>query len=371
MKAHLTDCILPFWKKLRDDEHGGFYGQVNYNLELNKQADKGAILNSRILWFFSNAYLTLGDKSCLEYAKHAYEFLKKAFLDKERGGLYWSADYKGEALETTRYTYNQAFAVYALASYYDASKDVGALHLAYELVHIIEAYYKDEGGYLEAFNSQFMLLENEKLSGNGVIAGRTMNTLLHILEAYTELYRVQKNPQIAEKLKVVLALFETKVYNPEKKRLEVYFDFEYNSLVDITSYGHDIEASWLIDRATDVLELPRLEFTKILAAQIHSIALDTDFSVFNEDEGGEIDKKKVWWVQAEAILGFLNAGYDETAEKIWGFMKANIIDKRENSEWLNELNPDNSPKEMDIVNEWKCPYHGGRMCFEIMNKGEF
>jgi mannobiose 2-epimerase len=367
IKAHLTDCIIPFWKSLRDDEHGGYYGRVDFHLAQNRQADKGAILNSRILWFFSNAYLTLRDESCLKHAKHAYEFLKKAFLDKKRGGLYWSADYKGNPAETARYTYNQAFAVYALASYYDASRDTEALHTAYGLVRIIETYYKDDDGYLEAFDSKYKLLENEKLSGNGITAGRTMNTLLHIYEAYTELFRVDQKPGIAEKLQWILNVLESKIYNPEKKRLESYFDFEYNSLTDLTSYGHDIEASWLIDRGTDLLDIPRLEFTKTLAKQIHDIALDKDGSVFYENEAGKINKTKVWWVQAEAALGFLNAGYTEAAERAWEFIKTHVIDKRENSEWFNELDENNMPFETDMANEWKCPYHGGRFCFEIIN----
>ncbi|MCL2639129.1 MAG: AGE family epimerase/isomerase [Oscillospiraceae bacterium] len=367
IKSHLTGVIIPFWKKLKDEEFGGFYGRMDFNLKVHKAADKSGILNSRILWFFSNAFLTLGDKDCLEDARHAYVFLKKAFLDKTHNGVYWSVTHDGKPQDVTKYTYNLAFAVYALASYYDASKDYEALDLAYELVKIIEKKCRDEAGYLEAFDREFKPIENEQLSENGVIAKRTMNTLLHVYEAYTELYRVHKNPNVEAKLKQMLEIFAEKVYNPEKKRLDVFFDLDYKSLIDLTSYGHDIEASWLIDRGTDVLGLPRLALTKSLAEQIHKIALDEDGSVFNEDEAGNVDTKKVWWVQAEAVLGFLNAGYTETAERIWNYIKARMIDSREGSEWLNELLKDGTPIEMDIVNGWKCPYHNGRMCFEVVN----
>jgi len=367
IKTHLTDNIIPFWKNLKDAEFGGFYGEMDYELRLNRKADKGGILNSRILWFFSNSYLTLGDGSCLEYARHAYDFLKKAFTDAEYGGVYWSAAYDGKPQDTTKYTYNQAFAIYALASYYDASGDSEALGLAYELLRVVETVCRDKAGYSEAFDRKFKPVSNEQLSENGVIAHRTMNTLLHVYEAYTELYRVDSSPDIARKLEWLLDLFTEKIYNPRERRLDVFFDPDYRPIIDLTSYGHDIEASWLLDRGTEVLGVPRLEFTATLAERIHAIALDTDGSVFNECEAGQADTRKVWWVQAEAILGFLNAGYTEAAERIWDYIKARFIDPRQGSEWLNELHRDGSPIEsMPIVNLWKCPYHNGRMCFEVI-----
>jgi mannobiose 2-epimerase len=372
IKTHLTDNIIPFWKALRDDEFGGFYGEMDYELRLNKKADKGGILNSRILWFFSNAYLVLGDKTCLDYAKHAYEFLKNTFTDKKHGGILWSEQ------DDTKYTYNQAFAVYALSSYYAASKDTEALNLAYELVRIIETLCRDNTGYLEAFDREFKPIENNQLSENNIIAERTMNTLLHVYEAYTELYRVDENPEMAARLTWLLDIFAEKIYNPQEKRLDVFFDLDYTPLINLCSYGHDIEASWLIDRGLEVLNNPEYTarikpITKALAEQIHSIALDKNndyISMFNECEAGRVDTKKVWWVQAEAVLGFMNAGYTETAEKIWEYIKEYMIDKREGSEWYNELYKDNTPIEnMPIVNLWKCPYHNGRMCLEIISKG--
>jgi mannobiose 2-epimerase len=362
VKSHLENCIIPFWRNLRDSEFGGFYGELDYELRLHKHADKGCILNSRILWFFANT----GD---LPHAKHAYEFLKSAFTDAEYGGVYWAADYSGKPSDTTKYTYNQAFAVYALASYYIASKDAEALQSAYELVRVIEEKCRDEAGYLEAFDREFNPIENEQLSENNVIADRTMNTLLHVFEAYSELYRADKNSGIAEKLKWMLKLFESRIYNPQKRRLDVFFDLDYRPIIDLTSYGHDIEASWLIARGAEILGVPAPAFTRELAAQIRAAALDADGSVFNENEAGRVDTRKVWWVQAEAVLGFLHAGYIEEAARIWEYIKAHIIDTRQGSEWLNELNADNTPiKEKAIVDLWKCPYHNGRMCLEIIRR---
>ena len=190
VRKELTEHIIPFWKGLRDEEYGGYYGYLSYELKLNKKAIKGCILNSRILWFFSNAYLLLGDESLLAEARHAYEFMTRFCLDREYGGIFWSLNYDGTVFDSTKHTYNQAFAIYALSSYYDASGDEEALKEAQALQKIIEEKCTDAIGYLEAFKADFSPESNEKLSENGVMAEKTMNTLLHVLEAYTELYRV-------------------------------------------------------------------------------------------------------------------------------------------------------------------------------------
>jgi mannobiose 2-epimerase len=381
IKEHLIKDILPFWQSIKDDEFGGFYGEMDFDLNLYRQADKGCILNSRILWFFSNAYMTLSQKEYLAYAEHAYEFLRKAFYDQENGGVFWAVTYDGRPSDDTKHTYNQAFAVYGLASYYGVTKDKEALALAYSLVDRIEDFCKDEIGYLEAFDRYFKPSSNEKLSENGVMASRTMNTLLHVLEAYTELYRVDDSIVIANKMRWMLDLFADKVYNSNKERLEVFFDDQMNSLLDLNSYGHDIEASWLIDRSVEILDDPEYTakltpITKALASHIHSVAMD-ETSLFNECERGEVDTKKVWWVQAEAMLGFLNAYQKDPAKKeylasvakIWDFTKTYMIDHRKGSEWFFELYKDGTPiVTKEIVGPWKCPYHNGRMCFEVLNR---
>ncbi|HHX12585.1 MAG TPA: N-acylglucosamine 2-epimerase [Clostridiales bacterium] len=382
VKEQLVGNIIPFWKSLKDDTYGGFYGEVNYDLDILRHSIKGGIFNSRILWFFSNAYITLKDEECLKYADYAYVFLRDYLIDKEYGGVYWSVSYDGKAEDDSKHTYNQAFAIYGLASYYDATGNKEALNLAYQLVDKVENMCKDQGGYLEAFDREFGPQDNEKLSENGVMASRTMNTLLHVLEAYTELYRVDKSEEIAEYIKFMLDLFADKVYNKNLRRLDVFFDKDWNCIIDLNSYGHDIEASWLVDRACEVLDDEEytkkiFEITKDLADHIHSVGLDEDSSLYNECENGIIDTKKVWWVQAEAIIGFVN-GYEKdlsrrdyllTARKVWDYMVDYVIDKRAGGEWFNELYKDGTPiKEKEIAGPWKCPYHNGRMCFEIINR---
>lgn len=384
IKKHLVDDIIPFWKGLKDVQRGGFYGAMDYKLNLHKKAIKGCILNSRILWFFSNAYLTIQDEECLSYATHAYRFLEDAFYDKKNGGVFWSVSYDGKPHDDTKHTYNQAFAIYALSSYYDVSHDKNALKLAYELMEKIETACRNEGGYLEAFDRRFCPVDNEKLSENGVMASRTMNTLLHVFEAYTELYRVDGNKKVADRMYSILDIFADKVYNPKERRLEVFFDSEYHSLIDLNSFGHDIETAWLLDRGVEILGNSEYEkritpITKELTAHIHSVARDLskdEVSLYNEIEDGRVDSKKVWWVQAEAVLGFLNGfqkdssrqDYLESAGKIWDYIKDHMIDKRKGSEWLNELKKDGTPIKKEIVGPWKCPYHNGRMCFEVINR---
>lgn len=381
IQNHLVKDIIPFWKNLRDDENGGYYGWVGYDLKVDKKAVKGCILNSRILWFFSNAYTMLKDESLLQEADHAFAFLKEHCADRENGGIFWSIRYDGTPEDTTKHTYNQAFAIYALSSYYEASGKQEALDMAKELFYIIETKCTDEIGYKEAFDKAFHEIENDKLSENGVIAAKTMNTLLHVFEAYTELYRVAKLPEVGEKLHWIMETFAHKVYNPELHRQEVFFDENMKSIIDLHSYGHDIETAWLIDRGVEVLGDPAMEallspITRDLTAQIYKVAFD-GHSLANECERGVVNTHRIWWVQAETVIGFLNGyqkdpsrkEYLQAAESEWQFIKDHVIDKRAGSEWYWEVDEDGRPyPDRPIVEPWKCPYHNGRMCMEVMKR---
>lgn len=380
VRAHLTETIIPFWKGLRDETYGGYYGWLGYDLKLDKKAVKGCILNSRILWFFSNAYLLLGEKNLLEEADHAWQFLRDYCVDRENGGVYWSLTYDGKPEDLTKHTYNQAFAIYALSSYYDASGDEEALELAQGLYHLIETKCKDEYGYLEAFNVRFEPEDNDKLSENGVMAEKTMNTLLHVFEAYTELYRVTKAPEVGENIRFMLDIIKEKVYNPKLGRQEVFFNRTWNSLIDLYSYGHDIETAWLVDRGLDVLDDAAYKkrirpITKEITKNIYDRAY-IGHSLANEAENGVVDTTRVWWVQAEAVVGFLNgwqrnpehSEYLEAAEDIWEYIKEYVVDHRENSEWFWAVSQDGKPFEKPIVEPWKCPYHNGRMCIEVIRR---
>lgn len=381
MQAHLTEKIIPFWKKMRDDKFGGYYGYMNYDLKVDQKAVKGCILNSRITWFFSNAFLTLREKSLLEEAKHGYEYLRDHCLDRENGGVFWSTSYDGNPEDTTKHTYNQAFSIYALASYYDASGDKEALETAFTLFDLIETRCTDDVGYLESFDRQFVPVENDKLSENGVIAEKTMNTLLHVFEAYTELYRVTGEHKVRERLEWILDTFADKVYNPALHRQEVFFDRNMNSILDLHSYGHDIETAWLIDRGVEVLGEKEYQdkmtpITQDLEDQIYKIAFNGQ-SLHNECENGVVNTHRIWWVQAETVVGFLNA-YEKRPERQeflkavqaqWSFIKEHVIDTREGSEWFWEVDEAGTAfAGRPIVEPWKCPYHNGRMCLEVIRR---
>ncbi len=371
------NCILPYWKAMRDDEFGGFYGYKDFDLVTDKKADKGVILNSRILYFFSRAALVFGDNSLTEYANHAYDFLINSCLDKVNGGLYWMIKYNGEVSESMKHTYNQAFGIYALSQYYELTGKKEALNLALNIFDVIETKCVDEFGYKEAFSADFKEIDNDKLSENGLLADKTMNTLLHLLEAYSLLYKVCHDKRVGERLEFILDTFEKKVWNGEKGQMEVFFDKEMNNIADLYSYGHDIEASWLIDYGYKVLGRKTPTYTLIMAENV----LDTAFKnnkVLNECFNGVVNDTRVWWIQAESIVGCVNA-YEKTdnevflhdAEKIWNYVLNSFIDTRDGGEWFWDLDSNDVPSSKKPITEpWKCPYHNGRMVMEIVERSK-
>lgn len=381
-KEHLEHNLIPFWNKLKDEENGGFYGYVASDGKPDTKSVKGVILNSRILWFYSTAYQLLRKPELLEMADHAYRFLTDFCFDSQYGGVYWSVNYDGTVCDDTKHTYNQSFAIYALSAYYRASGKKDALNMAYTLYRVIEEKCRDENGYLEAFHRDFTPSSNEKLSENGVLAERTMNTLLHVLEAYSELYKADTFYAVGDSIRQILKLFRKKVYNPEKKICEVFFDMDYHSLIDLESYGHDIETAWLIDRACSVLndeayKKEMLPITNGLAGAAYHNAFDkTQHGLNNEREGNKVDSRKIWWVQAESVVGFYNAyqkqpqkkEYLQAAEEIWNFIQNSVVDAQ-SGEWRECIPANNKPDtNQALVHPWKCPYHNGRMCMEMIQR---
>lgn len=376
----LTGQILPFWSRLRDDEFGGFYGYMDYELQLDPKAEKGCILNSRILWFFSEAAALLKDEQAARQADHAFRFLMDHCVDRINGGIYWSLHYDGTPADTTKHTYNQAFAIYALSAYYRLTGNEQALALANELFRIIETRCTDDEGYLEAFTVDWKPESNEKLSENGVMADKTMNTLLHVFEGYAGLYQASPSSPVEQALRRILKIYAEKIYDPELRRQTVFFDAHYNSLLDLHSYGHDIESSWLIDWGCGLLGDEQLSrsigaINSVLADEILRTAY-RDHSVCNEAENGKVDTTRVWWVQAEAILGFVNAWkkepqrteYRDAAADIWHYIETVMVDKRPGSEWFWSVDAEGNPHHKPIVEPWKCPYHNGRMCMELIRR---
>lgn len=380
-KQHLETVILPFWKNLRDDTYGGYYGYMGQDLVLDKKAEKGCILNSRILWFFSEAAMALGSEELKGYADHAYRFMTEHCLDKVHGGIFWSMTYDGQPLDTTKHTYNQGFAIYALSSYYRLTGNTGALAQAKELFRLIEEHCTDEIGYLEAFTADWGPESNEKLSENGVMADKTMNTLLHVFEGYSGLYQASKDPAVGAAMKRILEIYAGKIYSPELKRQLVFFDANYNSIIDLYSYGHDIESSWLMDWGCDLLE------DDALSAKIHAINKEMGEAVYaaayshdslaNECDRGEVNTMRIWWVQAETVVGLVHLwskcpgkeAYRNAAANTFRFIEEHLTDKRSGSEWFWAVDEHGVPyPEKPIVEPWKCPYHNGRMCLELMRR---
>lgn len=377
-KDELVNRIIPFWKNLADFDNGGFYGYVDNNLAINKEFNKGVILNSRILWFFSNCSLILKDKECLKYAEHAFKFLEKC-IDKEYGGVYWHMDYKGNPADEMKHTYNIAFAIYALSSYYMASKNQQAILYAYELFDTIESKTIDEIGYVECFDRTWNVIDNKILSENGLLAEKTMNTVLHLIEAYTELYKADSSGKVKERLEFLLNQYTDKIFDAENNKLFVFFDKNLNVIGDIHSYGHDIEASWLTDLACETLGNESLtlkckEINLKISNNIFELAFKNG-ALNNERENDKIDTKRVWWVQAEGVVGFYNAyqksgesKYIEISEKIWDYIKNNFSDKRQGGEWHAYISQDGDVLSFPVVDPWKCPYHNGRMCLEVIKR---
>ena len=378
IQNELKKHILPFWMGLRDDENG-YIGRVDYDLTRHPEAVKGCILNSRILWFFSEAYRALKDTRLLAEADHAFAMLKR-MTDDANGGVYWALNADGTVADPTKHTYNQAFAIYALSAYYRATGNAEALQRANDLFDAVEAHCCDAGGYLEAFTADWQPESNEKLSENGVMASRTMNTLLHVLEGYTGLYEAAREDRVRDRLYFILDIWERHVWNPEKRRQEVFFDYEYHTLIDLHSFGHDIETSWLMDHTLDVLEDEALTCRlrpKLLAMAEHTLeAAFTDHGFANESENGVVNQKRIWWVQAEALLGFLNAWQRTGEEKYrsavmtqWRYIRDFVCDKRPGSEWYWYVHENGAPgADQPIVEPWKCPYHNGRMAMEVLRR---
>ena len=378
----LISNIMPFWSgKMTDDQNGGFYGQIDGNDQVITTADKGGILNARILWTFSSVYIQEKNPVYLEMANRAKAYILAHFFDHENGGTYWTISQKGKPVDTKKQIYSQAFFIYAFSEHYRASGDESSLQTAIELFRIIEKHSFDPelNGYFEAYSRDWNLLEDLRLSEKDANEKKTMNTHLHILEAYTNLYRVWKDEDLKNQLRNLILLFLEKIVNPATKHLELFFDENWIPKTKIISYGHDIEASWLIDEAARVLGetnlLDKVQKICIGIAEAACEGLQSDGSLYYEGDNaiGHLDKDRHWWVQAEGVVGFLNA-YELTgnaqwltkAQNCWSYISENLVDRVE-GEWFWSISDSGIVNHKgDKAGFWKCPYHNSRMCLEIM-----
>ena len=382
LKKELTEDILPYWSKKICKGDTGFYGRISGEEVIDPEAPVGAIMTSRILWTFSNAFRLFRREEYKTMAMQAKSLIINNFYDIEQGGIYWSINPDGTHLDTKKQIYAIAFCIYGLAEWNRASGDEEALELAKKLYRDIEKHSFDtcKNGYFEAFTREWGEIQDMRLSDKDANESKTMNTHLHVLEAYTGLYRVWKDGGLAAQLKNLIGIFLDRILGADA-HLRLFFDDDWNCGYKIYSYGHDIEASWLLHEAALVLgdeatigkvekEVPR-----IAAAAGEGFTAKGGMIYEKDNATGHIDGDRHWWVQAETVVGYFNlwqltgepSGLENSIE-CWEFIRNNLID-RENGEWFWSIRQDGSVNRTDDkAGFWKCPYHNGRMCMEIIER---
>jgi mannobiose 2-epimerase len=375
--------ILSYWMQYAIDDNSVFFGKVNNNNIADKNAPKGAVLNARILWAFSAAYIHLKEAKYLNVATNAFEYLQKHFIDKQFGGVFWTVDFEGNLLDGKKQVYALAFCIYGLSEYYAASKNEEALALALNLYNEIEAHSYDaiNKGYFEAFKRDWQDADDMRLSTKDANEKKTMNTHLHIVEAYANLYGVYKNENLRNKIIELLELFNAHFIDTKTFHLKLFFDEAWNEKPGVISYGHDIEAAWLLLQCAEIIQHELwINVYKDYAIKISDAAtegLDKDGGLWYEFDTSSqtLIKEKHWWPQAEAMIGFFNAyqitndeRYLQHSINSWKFIMAHLKDNK-NGEWFWGVKEDYSVMaNEDKVGLWKCPYHNSRACFEIIKR---
>jgi mannobiose 2-epimerase len=381
MEHELRTNILPFWPRFVDRRKGGFYGSVGNDGSVEEDAPKGVVMTARHLWAYSAASIHLRDPSHLETAEIAYRFLTERVYDAENKGFFWLVARNGTPLDPCKRVYGQAYAVYALSEYARARGQRRALDIAMETFVLLERAARDRehGGYYEAVARDWSGPQTAALSTLDMDCPKSMNTNLHVLEAFTSLLRASGDPAVREALRDLVEIHIDRVMT-SPSHVGLFFENDWTSLEDAVSFGHDIEASWLLAEAASVAwEGPLPERTERAVLEIASgtaeALTENGGSLPNERRGGHFDADRVWWVQAEAIVGMVNAWqisgdrrYLDLARGVWEFVKGSIID-REHGEWLWGVHEDGRRMEgREKGGPWKASYHNSRACMEIMNR---
>jgi len=382
----LRENILPFWMSHPlDKQRGGFHGALSASNEVQKGIERGSILCSRILWTFSKAFHHFQEEPLFEIAQWAYQDLIHRFWDNQYGGLYWSTDEYGQPWQDRKHTYAQAFGIYGLTAYSEISDDPHALELAQKLFHLIDTHTFDDknGGNLECRSRDWKPLQDMRLSDKDLNSSKSMNTLLHLTEAYAALTRVWKDARLTNRLEGLIDLFLNRIIDFSSGHQLLFFTENWASLSNHISYGHDIETSWLLLEATAALgdekRIKEAENAAIKLAQtVYEEALQNDGSILYEaSPDGFRESSKQWWAHAEAVVGFYNA-YQNTgqphfldaAKNVWNYIQNHFVD-REGGDWFKALDSYGKPDLTHFkVGPWDCPYHHARMCLEMMHRLE-
>lgn len=375
--------LLNYWSKNTNDTvNNGFIGQIDWEENKNFEAEKGAVMHARILWTFSAAYPITTDPTHKNIAKKAFEIIIDQFYDKEYGGIFWSIAPNGTPKDTKNQIYALAFVIYGLSEYFAISQDNKALETAIDLYKIIQKYSYDpiNKGYLEAFTRDWKEIDDLRLSEKDANEKKTMNTHLHIIEGYANLYKVWKNPALLKDITELLEVIDTHFMNTKTGHLHLFFNENWIEKPDVISYGHDIEAAWLLLQCAEISENKTLiERYKQHAIQIANATIegiDHDGGLWYELEidNNHLIKEKHWWPQAELMIGFYNSyqltqntDYLDIVLKNWEFTKKHLIDTK-NGEWYWGVFEDYSIIKKDKAGFWKCPYHNGRACIELINR---
>lgn len=374
--------ILDYWiKHSIDSKNGGFFGRIDNANKIYTDAQKGSVLNARILWTFSAANNHTDHPLYLDIAKRAYNYITRYFIDDLYSGVYWSVKPGGEPLETKKQIYASAFSIYALSEYYGCSKNETAKQHAIDLYNTLVKFSHDpeHGGFFEAYTRDWQELRDQRLSAKDANEKKTTNTNLHVLEAFSNLYLHWPDEDLKLKIVELLKIFENKIIDPDSGHLRLFFDEGWNDKPDVISYGHDIEASWLLLRCAETIDDEQLVavFHKkaLLLADAALRGMDSDGGLWYEYDRRHqkmIDEKH-WWPQAEALVGFFNAWqisqdkrFLEHCINTWKFISTRLLNP--SGEWYWGVLPNGSVMKEDKVGIWKCPYHNGRACLEILKR---
>jgi mannobiose 2-epimerase len=378
----LTDNILNYWvKEVYDTNRRTFFGRITNDGKKYPEAALSAVLTTRILWTFSAAYRFYPTAIYKKIADEAYRILMETFWDNENGGIYWSVFPDGKPEDTKKQFYAEAFFIYAMSEFGLAFKDERAKQVAVSMFMLMEKYAFDTefGGYIEANTADWKETDDQRLSPKDLDVKKSMNTHLHILEAYTNLYRVYKDDQLKEKLEHLIRIFLDKILDEKTGHLILFFDKDWTVRSEIDSYGHDIEATWLMHEAAEVLgNHDIIEEVEKVAVKMTDVTIAEGLAphggMYYEKAEGHLQEQFDWWPQAEAVVGFFNTyqitkndKYLAQAKKSWKFIQDYIIDKK-NGEWFWGVGADLKPLNGDKVGPWKGPYHNGRMCMEMIRR---